>query len=217
MGHGLKFDSLVSNCYNFNLVQSLVNRAYEIYSSYRVFSLQLEFLKQYLSCNNFSLTFIESCFRIKLDSIFYPAPTVLTVRKTPLHVKIHFNSYDLIKCIMKQLLSIISEVYSHLQLKLIFSSCYTIASFFLHKSQVPTLLLGNVVYSCRCSQCNATYIGKTSRHLYSRYCEHLGVSPRTFKPVSNPLKSSIRDNSEAENHSIYLSNVKVLHTCKSHI
>ena len=46
-------------------------------------------------------------------------------------------------------------------------------------------------------------------------CEHLGVSPRTFKPVSSPLKSSIRDNSEIKNHTISISDFKVRHTCKS--
>ena len=37
----------------------------------------------------------------------------------------------------------------------------------------------------------------------------------TFKPVSNTLKNSIRDHSEAKIHSISLSDFEVLHTCKS--
>ena len=86
---------------------------------------------------------------------------------------------------------------------------------FLLKTQVLTSLLSNVFYSYKYSQCNATYIGKTSRHLYSRYCEYLGVFPRTFKPVSSPLKSSIRDHYEIRKHTISTSCFKVLHTCKS--
>ena len=61
----------------------------------------------------------------------------------------------------------------------------------------------------------STCIGETSLHLYLRYCEYSGVSPRTLKPVTNPLKSSIRDHSEAKNLSISISNCKVPHTCKS--
>ena len=49
---------------------------------------------RYLSRNNFLLTFIECCFRIKLDPSFYLAPTVLTVRKRPIYVEIPFVSYD---------------------------------------------------------------------------------------------------------------------------
>ena len=177
------------------MVHCLVDRAYKICSNYKAFSLELDFLKRYLSRNNFPLAFIESCFRIKLNSIFCPSPTVLTVQKKPLYVKVPFISYDQNNYIKKQLRAIISEIYPHLQLKLIFSNGYTIGSFFRHKSRVPTSLLSNVIYNYKCSQCNATYIGETSRHLYSRYCEHLGVSPRTFKPVSSPLKSNGGDNS----------------------
>ena len=42
----------------------------------------------------FRLAFIESCFCIKLNSIFCPAPTVLTVQKKSLYVKVPFISYD---------------------------------------------------------------------------------------------------------------------------
>ena len=116
---------------------------------------------------------------------------------------------------MKQLRAIIYEIYPHLQLKLLFTTGYTTGSYFRQKSLVPTSMSRNVVYIYRCNQCNATCIGETSGHLYSRYCERLGVSPRTLKPVSNPLKSSIGDHSETKNHSISVSILKVLHICKS--
>ena len=115
----------------------------------------------------------------------------------------------------KSYVQVIAEILRHLQLKLIFSNCYTIGCFFRQKSQVPTSLLSNAVYSCKCSQCNAAYIGETSRHPYSRYSEYFGVFPRTFKPVSSPLKSSIREHSELNKPSISISDFKVLHTCKS--
>ena len=155
-----------------------VDRAYKMCSNYKAFSLELDFLKRYLSRNNFPLAFIESSFRIKLNSIFCLSRTILTVQKKPPYVKIPFISWDQNIYIKKQLTAIASEIYPHLQLKLIFSNGYTIGSFF-------------------------------------RYCEHMGVSPRTFQPVSIPLKSSIRDHSDIRNHSISKSDFKVLHTCKS--
>ena len=101
-----------------------------------------------------------------------------------------------------------------MQLKIILSNGYTIGSFLRPKLQVPNSLLSNVVYSYKNSQCIATCIGETSNHLYSRYCEHLGVLPRTFILVSNPLKNNIRDHFETKIHSIPVSNFKILHTCK---
>ena len=42
----------------------------------------------------------------------------------------------------------------------------------------------------------------------------LDIAPRALKPICDPLKSGIRDHSETKNHSISISNYKVLHTCK---
>ena len=42
-----------------------------------------------------------------------------------------------------------------------------------------------MVYKFVCAQCSATYVGETSRHLYSRISEHRGRSPRTGHVLSN--------------------------------
>ena len=40
-----------------------------------------------------------------------------------------------------------------------------------------------VLYKFSCDCCNASYIGKTKRHLMIRTCEHLGISKRTGKTL----------------------------------
>ena len=95
---------------------------------------ELDFLKRYLPRNNFPLNFIKSCFRIKLNLLFCPDQTELTIRKKPLYVKIPFITYEQIIYIKKQLRAKISETYPHLHLKLIFSNGYTFGSFFRQES-----------------------------------------------------------------------------------
>ena len=92
-GLGLRFDSFVFNHHKFDLVQCLVDRAYKILSSYMAFSVELDFLKRYLSRKNFPNAFIESCFRIKLHSIFCPDPVLLTVRKMKMKLKMKMKVY----------------------------------------------------------------------------------------------------------------------------
>ena len=108
-----KFDIFVSNCYKFNLVQCLVDRAYKLCSSYKGFSFELDFLKRYFSRNNFPLTFIESYYRINYTPYSFPLQQCSRYGKTPLNVKIYFISYDQNIYIKKQLRAIISEVYHY--------------------------------------------------------------------------------------------------------
>ena len=50
-----------------------------------------------------------------------------------------------------------------------------------------------MVYKYKCSDCNATYIGKTKRHSKTRFSEHLGISALTGKTVKTEKDSAVRD------------------------
>ena len=50
-----------------------------------------------------------------------------------------------------------------------------------------------VIYKYVCSQCEALYVGSTIRTLHTGMSEHLGMSPRTGQPLSQPSQSSIRN------------------------
>ena len=43
----------------------------------------------------------------------------------------------------------------------------------------------SMVYKYKCNRYNSVYVGKTSRHLPTRIAEHLGISFRTGKSLSN--------------------------------
>ena len=53
----------------------------------------------------------------------------------------------------------------------------------------------SLVYKFCCSQCDATYVGSTTRTLGARVAEHMGRSHRTNSILTNPSHSSIRDHS----------------------
>ena len=78
-------------------------------------------------------------------------------------------------------------------LRVVFHSPSRKSSFFKFKDRVPRALLSNVVYQFKCSSCNASYFGKTTRHLKVRACEHLGVSPRTGKLVRSAQTTAVKD------------------------
>ena len=45
------------------------------------------------------------------------------------------------------------------------------------KPPVPKLLKSGVVYKIECPRCNSCYVGQTSRHLQTRFKEHVGKGP----------------------------------------
>ena len=57
----------------------------------------------------------------------------------------------------------------------------------------PKHLISGVVYKFTCSSCNATYTGKSLRHLKVRVSEQLSVSNLTGKRVVSHQKSAIYD------------------------
>ena len=62
---------------------------------------------------------------------------------------------------------------------------------FKFKDQLATSLRSSVVYKYKCNICNSVYVEKTSWHLSTPIAEHLGISFRTGKSLSNPPFSQI--------------------------
>ena len=49
------------------------------------------------------------------------------------------------------------------------------------KPQIPRMLQSNVVYEIKCTGCNSSYVGQTTRHLQKRFKEHTGnVGPMKY-------------------------------------
>ena len=79
------------------------------------------------------------------------------------------------------------------RIKVITKATVRLSSLFSYKDKVPGNLSSGVIYKFTCGTCNGTYIGKTKRHLKTRYCEHLGISALTGKPVRTIKPSAISD------------------------
>ena len=64
---------------------------------------------------------------------------------------------------------------------------------FHYKDVIPKSMRSNVIYNYRCECCSSEYVGSTIRTLGTRVCEHLGISPRTHMPLTDPKQSAVRD------------------------
>jgi hypothetical protein len=84
---------------------------------------------------------------------------------------------------------------------------------FKYKDALPNVLRAGVVYQFKCSGCSSTYVGQTSRHLRTRICEHLGISP--FAGISLKTNSAIYDHIVQTGHHSSFENFTVICTATS--
>ena len=69
-------------------------------------------------------------------------------------------------------------------IKVILKSTNHLSSFFRFKDVIPKELRYHIVYKFSCNRCNATYYGKTERHLNIRSGEHIALYPLTENTVA---------------------------------
>ena len=76
-------------------------------------------------------------------------------------------------------------------IKVILKSANHLSSLFRFKDVAPKELRSHPVYKFSCNSCNATYYGKTERHLNVRSGEHIGLSSLTGNRIAcKPLEIS---------------------------
>ena len=114
----------------------------------------------------------------------------------------------------KRVSSIVRRAYPQVQLRFVFKPAFRLSNLFRVKDRIPFSLRSCVVYRFSCGGCNATYIGKTKRHLATRISEHRSVSVRTGKPLKSAPHSAIREHSH-NCHPIAVNNFSVLRSASS--
>ena len=108
---------------------------------------------------------------------------------------------------------LLKEFYPNEKFRLVFTTSLRISNFFQFKDRIPVALQSSIVYQYICEDCQASYVGKTTRQLKVRAAEHQGVSPRTDRPISSPGHSAIREHCSSSGHRFNSSSFKVLKSC----
>ena len=98
-----------------------------------------------------------------------------------------------------RLLSLFKHAYPQVSLKVIFKTTFRVANLFVFKDKIPLRLKSNVVYGVHCTNCNSFYVGKTKRHVETRFKEHR--DPRKQSAVMQHLMTT--------GHDVSLENLKI--------
>jgi len=214
-GLGTNYLSFIPNIFKVNSIKTLLFRCYTISSDWFSFNKEIEFLTNFFLRNGFPQSIIDNCVSKFLNNVFQPSPTKEN-KKDVHYFKLPYYGH-LSYTIRKKLDQLFRTHYPNLKIRLVFTNSYTIKSFFPFKDRISTPLQSNIVYGFECPVCKCRYIGETTRNITLRYAEHKGLSPRTWRPLSSPPHSMIRDHSVNHKHPFSIDDFKILNRSSSSI
>ena len=207
-GLGLNFFSLTPLTFKLNSIRTLLDRAYNLSSSFALFHTEVEYLKTYFLNNLYPLYLVDRTIS-KFLNTKYLCEHVSTVPRLKKYVKLQFFGPSSYK-IRNELLRDLKNVYKHIDFQIVLTNPFTVGSFFKIKDKIPEDVRSCVVYEYQCLSCNARYVGSTIRSFRSRRAEHFGKSVHTGRPLTKPSFSGIRLHAETCDHPLVEQNFKIL-------
>ena len=173
------------------------------------FHFEIEKLKEILLSNGYSNNFIDKCISKFMNKLYIKKPVMLTVPKKQLYLVLPFMG-KMSALVKSGLARSLHKCLPFRKVKIVFKTCSRLKNYFSFKDVVPEPLRSCQIYNFTCGSCNASYIGKTFRHMKVRVSEHQGVSPRTGKHLKGTLPTSVRDHMLDCNHIVTWDDFKVL-------
>ena len=189
--------------YKINLVKCLLFRAWNICSDRNLFDNDCKTIKDNLLKNQYPEKLLDAIiknFITEQTSLQEKPPTPLTVPKKEILMVLPYLGHDSSFKLKKSLVSLFSKAYPQVDLKIVFRTTLRIANLFRYKDIIPKRLKSFIVYGVYCTDCDACYVGKTKRHLITRFKEHTDVR----KPTA------VMDHVMNNNHNVIFDDVKIL-------
>ena len=193
-GLGLSFFSFIPLSIKKAVLDSAIYRAYNISSTFKLFDVELNFLRGFFKENGYPKALIETAISKFLNKQFVPMTSKYQVAKLEKYFVLPFFGKQSLK-LKDAVESLLRKYYPYMNPRLVLRNNVSIGSLFRFKDVIPTACRSSVIYKFSCPSCQGTYIGSTYVRLYTRVCQHQGKSDRTGKHVASPVASSIRDHS----------------------
>ena len=190
-GLGMNFFSFCTPQFKINSIRTLIYRAFNICSNFQNIHNEFEFLKSFFKCNDFPVNLV--CSHMKksfLAKLFSPISSNTDPTSPKFYISLpYFGPYS--ERMKIELHKLLNKYFSDFYPRIILVNKFTISSFFKYKDTLPLMSRSSVIYKYVCSDCEAEYVGVTSRALHMRVAEHRGRSFRTNNILANPSHSSI--------------------------
>ena len=186
------FKSSIPKSYKYNLLFTLLHRAFKLCSNVERFHQEIDKLKTIFENNGYSKSFADLCIKKYLDKVFIKKKVVLKAPKKKLICVLPFLGKKSVQ-LRTRLVNSIESNLKFCKLKVIFQSPYKRNSLFRYKDSLQKNIRSDIVYRYMCSNCKITYYGKTYQHFFTRAAEHIGISNLTGKRLKCVKQSAVSD------------------------
>ena len=150
-----------------------------------------------------------------MNKLCIKKPVMLTVPKKQLYLVLPFMG-KMSALVKSDLARSLHKRLPFCKIRINFKTSNCLRNYFSFKDVVPEPLRSCQIYKFMCRSCNASYVGKTFRHMKVRVSEHQGVSPRTGKHLKGTLSIFMRDHMHDYNHMVAWDEFKVLERDSNH-
>jgi hypothetical protein len=203
------YDSFLPSKYKTGLVTTLLFRAYSISSSWTAIDDQIRVITSCMIRNGYPdhiLCRLTNAFLNGLHTKKQPQEPSMTKN---LQIVLPYLGTFTRKAEIKIKKSV-QQFLPSCNITFVYRAATRLRTIFAFKDKVPSYLASGIVYKFTCGGCNATYIGESVRHAKRRYCEHMGISALSGKPLQGQSSTNVRDHIKRCNAFSSLENFKII-------
>ena len=196
------------------LLSTLLFRYFSICSTYALFHLEVVKFKEIFLRNGYPSWFIDRCIKKFLEKIFTKKKIFQNVPKKEFLIVLPFLG-SISSITEKRVRSLFQNMIPWGKIKIVYKTQCRISQLFRFKDAIPKDLMSHLIYYFKCTSCNAEYIGETERHAKVRWCEHLGLSCFTDKPIVG-IKTAIRNHIIENKCNSTIDDFKIIGSAENH-
>ena len=156
------------------------------------FRFEIENVKEILLSSGYSNKFIDKYISKFMNKLYIKKPVMLTLPKKQIYLVLSFMG-KMSALVKSGLIRSLHKRLPFCKVKIVFKTSNCLKNYFSFKDVVPEPLRSCQTYNFMCRSSNASYIGKTFRHMAVRVSKHQGVSPRAGKHLKGTLSTFLRD------------------------
>ena len=199
------YDSYVPAEYKLGTLNALLHRAWKICTNYNQFDVEVNKIRDNFNKLCYPKFILDKYIKHFVEKkIVAATDETINNKRDEIIIRLPYIG-EITKRLVKQLNKILQDTGINTTVRGVFKGEQKINDYFKLKDKTPKHLQSNIVYSVKCLNCEAEYIGKTTQHIDARIYQHKIVKDGQHRLT----KSHITEHAQRLRHKIDWQNYSV--------